>query len=75
MALNQEKCHDKFIGRSTKNDKFEFDNLLLENRKEVVLSVTTDNKLTINRNLLLVKSDGFSIDTLDLMSRYLINRK
>ena len=75
MALNQEKCHDKIIGRSTKNDKFEFDNLLLENRKEVVLSVTTDNKLTINRNLLLVKSDGFSIDTLDLMSRYLINRK
>ena len=37
------------IGRNTENDKFEFDNFLLENSKEeVVLGVTIDNKLTFD---------------------------
>ena len=35
------------IGRNTENDKFEFDNLRLENSKEkVVLGLTIDSKLT-----------------------------
>ena len=35
------------IDRNIENDKFEFDDLLLENSKgEVVLCVTIDNKLT-----------------------------
>ena len=40
------------IGRNTENDKFEFDNLLLENSKEeVVLGVTIDNKLTFDSHI------------------------
>ena len=46
MVLNQKKCHYMCRGRNTENDKFEFDNLLLQNsNKEVVLVVTIDNKL------------------------------
>ena len=49
MVLNQKKCYYMRIGRNTENDKFEFDNLLLENSKEeVVLGVTIDNKLTFD---------------------------
>ena len=44
MVLNQKKSHYMCISRNTENDKFEFDNLLLENSKEdVVLGVTIDN--------------------------------
>ena len=40
------------IGRYTKNDRFEFDNLLLENSKEeVVLGITIDNKLTFDNHI------------------------
>ena len=39
------------IGRNTENDEFEFDNLLLENSKEVVLGFTTDNKLTFDSQI------------------------
>ena len=40
------------IGRNTKNDRFEFDNLSLENSKEeVVLGVTLDNKLIFDRHI------------------------
>ena len=40
------------IGRNIENDKFEFDNLLLENSKEeVVLGVTIDNKLTSDSHI------------------------
>ena len=52
MVLNQQKCHYMCIGRNTKNNKFEFDNLLLENSKEeFVLGVTIDNKLTFDRRI------------------------
>ena len=34
MVLIQKKCNFMCIGRNTKNDKFEFDNLLLENSKK-----------------------------------------
>ena len=52
MVLNQKKCHYMCIGRNTENDKFEFDNLLLENSKEeVVLGVTIDNKLTFDSHI------------------------
>ena len=52
MVLNQKKCHYMCTGRYTKNDKFEFDNLLLENSKEeVVLGVTIDNKLTFDSHI------------------------
>lgn len=37
------------IGKNTKNDKLEFDNLLLENsKKQVVLGATIDNKLAFD---------------------------
>ena len=40
------------IDRNTENDKFEFDNLLLENSKEeVVLGITIDNKLTFDSHI------------------------
>ena len=51
MVLNQKKCHYMCIGRNTENDNFEFDNLLLENSKEVVLGVTIDNKLTFDSHI------------------------
>ena len=52
MVLNQKKCHFICIGSNTENDKFEFDNLLLENSKEeVVLGFTTDNKLTCDSQI------------------------
>ena len=52
MVLNQRKCYYMHIGRNTENDKFEFDNLLLENSKEeVVLGVTIDNKLTFDSHI------------------------
>ena len=38
-------------GRNTENDKFEFDNLFLENCKEVVLGVTIVNKLTFDSHI------------------------
>ena len=40
------------IDRNTENDKFKFDNLLLENSKEeVVLRVTIDDKLTFDSHI------------------------
>ena len=46
-GIRPKKRHYKCIGRNTKKYKFEFGQLLLENSKEeVVLRVTTDNKLT-----------------------------
>ena len=52
MVLNQKKCHFICIGSNTENDKFEFDNLLLENSKEeVVLGVTIDNNLTFDSHI------------------------
>ena len=40
------------IDRNTENDKFKFDNLLLENSKEeVVLRVTTDDNLTFDSHI------------------------
>ena len=36
-VLNQKKCPYRCIGRNTENDKFEFDNLLLEYSKEEVV--------------------------------------
>ena len=52
MVLNQKKCHYMCIGKNTKNGKFGFDNLILENSKEeVVLGVTIDNKLTFDSHM------------------------
>ena len=45
------KCDHMCIGRNTENDKFEFDNLILENSKEVVLGVTTGNTLTFDSHI------------------------
>ena len=54
MVLNQ-KCHYNHymcIGRNTKNGKFEFDHLFFKNNKEeVVLGVTIDNKLTFDSHV------------------------
>ena len=40
-----------FIGRNTENYEFEFYNLLLENKEEVVLGFITDNKLTFDSQI------------------------
>ena len=49
----KKKCHYMCIGRNIENDKFKFDNLLLENSKEeVVLGITIDNKLTFDSHIL-----------------------
>ena len=40
------------IGRNSENEKFDFDNLVLENTKEdFVLGVTIDNKLTFDSHI------------------------
>ena len=39
------------IGRNTENHEFEFFNLLLENKEEVVLGFITDNKLTFDSQI------------------------
>ena len=52
MVLNQTKYHYVCIDGNTENDKFDFNNLLLENGKEeVVLGVTIDNKLTFESHI------------------------
>ena len=52
MVLKQKKCHYMCIGRNNKNDKFESDNLILENSKEeVVLGITIDKKLTLDSHI------------------------
>ena len=51
MVLNR-KCHYICISRNMENDKFEFDNLLLETSKEeIVLGITIDNKLTFDNQI------------------------
>ena len=43
------------IGKNTKNDKLEFDNLLLENsKKQIVLGATIDNKLTFDSHFKII---------------------
>ena len=40
------------IGRNSENEKFDFDNLVLENTKEdFVLGVTIDNKLAFDSHI------------------------
>ena len=52
MVLKQKKCHYMCIGRNNENDKFESDNLILENSKEeVVLGITIDKKLTFDSHI------------------------
>ena len=61
------------IVRNTKNDKFEFDNLRLENSKEeVVLGVTIDNKLTFDSQIKnICKKAGQKLDALLGITNYL----
>ena len=65
------------IGRNTENDKFEFDNLLLENSKEeVVLSVTIDNKLTFDIHIKNVfRKAGQKLGALLRITNYLNSSK
>ena len=61
------------IGTNTENDKFEFDNLLLENSKEeVVLGVTIDNKLTFHsHNKNICRKAGQKLGALLKITNYL----
>ena len=72
MVLNQKKCHYMCIGRNTENDKFEFDNLLLENSKEeVVLGVTIENKLTFDSHIKnICREAGQKLDALLRITNY-----
>ena len=45
------------IGKNTEKDKFELDNLFLENSKEVVLGATNDNKLTFDSHIRIVENN------------------
>ena len=47
MILNPNKCHYMCIGKNTESDIFRFEKICLENsKKEIILGVTNDNKLT-----------------------------
>ena len=61
------------IGRNTENDKFVFDNLLLENSKEeVVLGGTIDNKLTFDSHIKSIcRNTGQKLGTLLRIINYL----
>ena len=54
MSVKPKKCHFMCIGRNTKNNKFEFDNLFLEKSKErVVLGVKIGNKLIFDSPIII----------------------
>ena len=73
MVLNQKKCHYMCIGKNTKNGKFGFDNLILENSKEeVVLGVTIDNKLTFDSHMKnICRKAGLKLGALLRITNYL----
>ena len=62
-----------WIGRNTENNKFESDNLLLENSKEeVVLGVAIDNKLTFDSHIKSIcRKAGHKFITLLRITNYL----
>ena len=52
MILNRNKCHYMCIRKNTESDIFKFENVCLENsKKEVILGITIDNKLTFDSHL------------------------
>ena len=52
MILNPQKCHYMSIGNNAENDKFEFEDLCLENsEEEVILGITIDNKLSFDSHI------------------------
>ena len=61
------------IGRNTTNDKFEFDNFLLENSKEEdVLGLTIDNKLKFDSHIKnICRKVGQKLSTLLRITNYL----
>ena len=55
MALNAGKCHFMCLGKGTRNETFIFKGLVMKNnKKQKILGVTTDNKLTFKSH---TKSD------------------
>ena len=55
MALNAGKCHFMCLGKDTGNETFIFKGLVTKNnKKQKILGVTTDNKLTFKSH---TKSD------------------
>ena len=75
MILNQIKYHHMCIGRNTENEKF--DNVLLENsKKEVVLGVTIDNKLTFDSHIKYISRNATQkLGALLRIIRYIIQAK
>ena len=61
------------MGQVNENDKFELDNLLLENSKEeAVLGVTIDNKLTFNSHVKgICRKPGQKLGALSRIANYL----
>ena len=72
-GINQKKGHYMCIGRNTKNDRFEFDNFLLENSKEEdVLGVTIDNELKFDSHIKnICRKAGQKLDALLRITNYL----
>ena len=72
MLLNQKKCHYMCIGRNIKNYKFKFENLLSDSKEEVVLGVTTDNKLTFDSHIKKIcRRAGQNLGALSRITNYL----
>ena len=72
MLLNQKKCHYMCIGRNIKNYKFKFENLLSDSKEEVVLGVTTDNKLTFDSHIKnICRRAGQNLGALSRITNYL----
>ena len=73
MILNPDKCHYMCIGKKTESDIFKFENLFLENsKKEVILGITTDNKLTFDSHVKsMCRKAGQKLSALARISPYL----
>ena len=65
------------IGKNTESDIFKFGNVCLENSKEeVILRITTDNKLTFDSHIKSIcRKAGQKLSTLSRISPYLETNK
>ena len=77
MILNPDKCHYMCTGKNTESDIFKFENLFLENSKEeVILGITTDNKLTFDSHVKsMCRKAGQKLSALARISPYLETNK
>ena len=73
MILNPNKCHYVCIGKKTESGIFKFENVCLGNNKEeVILRITIDNKLTFDSHIKSIcRKAGQKLSALSRISPYL----